>query len=136
MIVKHTKLADLYEADETAWLDAMADLIRREQYSELDYEHLQEYLNDMSIRERHQVQSRLEVLVLHVLKWTFQPDRRSASWRRSIIAQQERLALLMRRAVLRGHAEVILAEAYRIALRLAEAETELPAGSLPAECPY
>ena len=69
MIAKRTKLADLYEADETAWLDAMAELIRRGDYSELDYEHLQEYLSDMSLRERRAVESRLEVLIQRV-EWS------------------------------------------------------------------
>ena len=80
MIVKPTeKLADLYEADETAWLDAMAESIRKGRLDDLDYAHLAEYLEDMAKRDRREVKSRLTVLAAHVLKWQHQPKKRSRS---------------------------------------------------------
>ena len=72
-------LAALYEADETAWLEATADLVRRGLYDQLDTENLSEYLSDMAKRDRREVESRLIVLLAHVLKWVHQPDRRSGS---------------------------------------------------------
>src|SRR5438094_601214 len=48
-------LPELYEADETAWLETMADLIRAGKYKELDYLHLGEYLSDMARRDRREV---------------------------------------------------------------------------------
>jgi hypothetical protein len=129
-------LAELYLEDETAWLEAMADLIRMGQYAELDYSHLREYLTDMSRRDRREVRSRLVGLLLHILKWAHQPDHRSRSWRGSIIAQRQELSALASRGVLRQHAEAVLAETYQDAVELAVAETGLPRETFPAECAY
>jgi hypothetical protein len=125
----------LYETDETAWLDAMAELIRQGRWDELDYPHLAEYLTDMARRDRREVESRLATLLTHVLKWIHQPDHRSNSWRGTIIEQRQELARLVERGVLRNHAEAVLANVYAQAVERAAAETGAPAASFPEECP-
>ena len=129
-------LADLYLEDETAWLDRMSELVRQRRLTELDLDNLTEYLSDMARRERREVKSRLGLLITHLLKWEFQPERRSGSWRATIITQRQELADLAGSGVLRNHAEAVLAEAYANAVEVAAAETGLVAGSFPAECPY
>src|SRR5262249_19869617 len=136
MIQRATTVAQLYEADETAWLEAMAELIEQGRWDELDYAHLGEYLSDMARRDRREVQSRLTTLLAHVLKWVHQPEHRSRSWRGTIIEQRQELADLVASGVLRNHAEAALASVYAKALERAAAETELPAGSFPQVCPY
>lgn len=136
MIVKHAKLADLYMADETAWLDAMADFIARGEYSQLDYEHLREFLTDMANRDRKEMKSRLIVLIAHVLKWVHQPGRRSKSWALTILEQQDELSDDLSQASLRNHAMSVLSEAYQKALRRATRETGLKAQRFPSTCPY
>jgi hypothetical protein len=131
-----TALSELYESDETAWLEAMADLIRQGRWDDLDYPHLGEYLADMARRDRWEVESRLATLLAHVLKWGHQPDQRSRGWRGTIIEQRQELADLTARGVLRNHAEVTLPGAYAKAVERAAAETGLPAEAFPAECPY
>jgi hypothetical protein len=69
----------LYEQDETAWLETMSALAAAGRYSEMDYAHLKEYLSDMAKRDRREVFSWLVVLLCHLLKWEYQPDRRSGS---------------------------------------------------------
>jgi Domain of unknown function DUF29 len=129
-------LGALYECDETAWLETMSELIRLGRLDKLDYPNLAEYLADMARRDRREVQSRLTVLIGHVLKWTYQPDHRSGSWKGTIIEQRQELENLLRRDVLRNHAELALAEAYRNAVERAAAETGLPSETFPAACPY
>jgi hypothetical protein len=136
MIVKHTNLADLYEADETAWLDAMAELIARGEFSQLDYEHLREYVTDMANRDRKEVRSRLIVLIAHILKWEHQRSRRSKSWGRTIREQQRELEPDVSRGVLRRHALEVLAEAYQKALGDASYDMGVPEKRFPTECPY
>jgi hypothetical protein len=137
MIARLTNpLAELYDADETAWLEAMSAHIRGGRLAELDLPHLAEYLDDMARRDRREVKSRLVSLIAHILKWTRQPDQRSGSWRRTIIAQRQELGDLLESGTLRNHAEAILAEAYTAAVEQAAAETDLPAPSFPAECPW
>ena len=72
-------LPELYAEDETAWLDAMADLLAAGAYAELDYASLREYLTDAAQRDRREVESRLVILLAHVFKWVHQPDHRSGS---------------------------------------------------------
>src|SRR5260370_22388682 len=81
-------LSVLYERDETAWLEAMSALAAGRRYAEMDYLHLSEYLADMAKRDRREVFSRLVVLLSHLLKWEYQPDKRSGSWRGTIRGQR------------------------------------------------
>src|SRR3954465_2883620 len=97
-------LAELYETDETAWLDTMAELIQQGRWSDLDYPHLQEYLTDMARRDRREVESRLTVLIAHVLKWVYQPDHRPRSGRATVVEQRQELTHLAGSGVLRKHA--------------------------------
>jgi hypothetical protein len=129
-------LAALYEADETAWLDATADLIRRGRTDELDLPHLAEFLEDMARRDRREVESRLSVLIGHLLKWRFQPERRSRSWRVTVETQRQELEADFESGTLRNHAADFLPKAYRKAVRLAAAETALDESAFPEACPY
>src|SRR5579872_6220306 len=129
-------LSVLYERDETAWLEAMSELIRLGRLEEVDYPNLAEYLADMARRDRREVESRLTVLMAHALKWAHQPDRRSGGWKGTVVEQRQELEGLVRRGVLRNHAEAVLADAYRKAVERTTAETGLPAQTFTIECPY
>lgn len=126
----------LYELDETAWLESMSELIRFGRYEEIDSLHLAEYLKDMARRDRREVESRLIVLMAHLLKWAHQPDRRSGGWRATIIEQRQELEGLVGRGVLRKHAEAELEDAYQKAVERAAAEAGLAPDAFPAVCPY
>ena len=129
-------VSELYETDETAWLETMAGFVRERRLNELDYVHLAEYLEDMARRDKREVLSRLALLLAHLLKWKHQPEKRSSSWRVTIETQLQELMELLESGVLRNYAEEILAKAYANGIRLAIADTGLPAGSFPAICPY
>ena len=129
-------LAALYTDDETAWLEAMAALVRRRDLAALDLDNLGEYLSDMARRDRREVKSRLVVLLAHLLKWQFQREKRSRSWRTTILSQRQELADLAGSGVLRAHADAVLSDAYENALERAASETGLPRSMFPAECSY
>jgi hypothetical protein len=129
-------LAALYTEDETAWLETMAALVRRRDLAGLDLDNLGEYLTDMALRDRREVKSRLVILLAHLLKWEFQPEKRSRSWRTTVLNQRQELSDLASRGVLRVHAEAVLPEAYDNAVELAASETGKPKTSFPAACPY
>jgi hypothetical protein len=129
-------LSHLYLEDETAWLEAMAELLEHKAYSELDYENLREYLTDMAGRDRREVESRLVELLMHLLKWQHQVEQRSRSWLHSIVHQQFELRRLIGRGVLRNHAEAVLPETYQEAVQLATCETGMKPDAFPSECPF
>lgn len=128
--------SDLFLEDETAWLEWMAERIQAGAHEELDYRHLQEYLLDMAKRDRREVESRLVVLMMHVLKWVAQPQGRCGSWRSTILEQQFELGRLAGQGVLRNHAESTLPELYLVAVKRAVAETGLAPEVFPPECEY
>jgi hypothetical protein len=129
-------LAALYEADETAWLEATAELIRHARFDQIDPGTLAEYLADMARRDRREVSSRLAVLIAHLLKWRYQPDRRSGSWRGTMEVHRQELAELFVSGVLRNYAAEVLGKAYSNGVRQAAAETGLPDSTFPADCPW
>jgi len=129
-------LALLYERDETAWLDAMADLVRAGRLDQIDTVNLAEFLESMANRERREVTSRLKVLLAHLLKWTHQPGHRSRSWRQTVEIQRRELADLLKSGTLRRHAVEDLGRAYDLAILKASAETGLPESTFAAECPF
>ena len=73
----------LYESDETAWLEQMANLAAAGRSTELDLINLSEFLAAMAKRDRREVLSRLILLLAHALKWEYQPERRTGSWHAS-----------------------------------------------------
>lgn len=130
-----TELAQLYESDETAWLEQMVRCIREGRLEELDFAHLAEYLSDMARRDRREVTSRLIILLSHILKWEHQREKRSSSWQRTIVVQQQELDDLLT-GVLRQHAEAAFASVYEKSVRRAAVETGLESASFPPSCPY
>ena len=75
-----------YEQDLLAWAEANACLLRAGRLSEVDAEHIAEELEDVGKSERRALRSHLRNLMLHLLKWQFQPGLRGPRWRRSIQA--------------------------------------------------
>lgn len=131
-----TTTAPLYEVDETAWLEATADLLRRGCLDAVDLDVLAEYLTDMAKRDRREVFSRLVVLLSHLLKWEYQPDHRSGSWRGTVLEQQRELRQLLESGTLRNHAGTVFPDAFADARKQAAAETGLARGTFPEECPW
>ena len=84
---------NLYDHDFNAWTQQQAALLREGKWQALDYAHLAEEVEDLSRRERQALRNRLIVLLVHLLKWRYQPTRRerSRSWYYTI--REQRLAL-------------------------------------------
>ena len=130
------KLARLYENDETGWLEQMSKLINERRYGELDYRHLGEFLLDMAKRDRREVLHRITTLLTHLLKWDYQPRKRSRSWRMTILTQRHELQDLLESRTLENHALEIMPKAYARAIKEAAAETGLADHRFPKDCPY
>src|SRR5947208_12657968 len=89
------RTADLYDKDFAEWTRHNAELLRSGRVTEADLEHIAEEIEDMGKRERRELLSRLTVLIVHMLKWNVQPDRRSRSWEGTIRVQRKDLAKLL-----------------------------------------
>jgi len=129
-------LRDLYEQDETAWLDRIVELIRDTRYEELDFVNLREYLANMAVRNRREVTSRLTSFLADWLRWEHQPEHRSSEWAAALVAQREDLAALVSTGVLRSHAEAILDDAFENAVRQVAGETGDSIDTYPQKRPF
>lgn len=81
-----------YEKDVIAWAAEQAALLRSGDLSSLDIEHIAEEIEDVGKSERRELASRMAVLLAHLLKWQYQPDRRGSSWQRTIKEQRRAIA--------------------------------------------
>jgi hypothetical protein len=129
--------SSLYDQDLYAWAMHSARLLRERRLEDLDLDHLAEELEAMGKSEQRALESRLTVLLAHLLKWQFQPEKRSKSWQRTLIEQRKRIARLLRDSPsLRPRLADALADAYDSALRLAADETGIDESEFPQTCPY
>jgi len=69
-----------YDHDVVAWASEQANLLRTGQFDLLDIQHIAGEIEDVGKSEQRELASRMAVLLAHLLKWRFQPERRGASW--------------------------------------------------------
>ncbi|WP_419757266.1 DUF29 domain-containing protein [Acidisoma sp.] len=130
-------MSDLYERDFFAWANEQAELLRSGKLSDADIINIAEEIDSMGRSEKRELVSRLTILLLHLLKWQFQPTHRGASWEASVANARDHVAdHLTDNPSLRVRLPEATASAYRYALREASAETGIRASAFPATCPY
>ena len=126
-----------YEKDFYAWLIKNAQLIRNQQFSEIDAEQIAEELESIGRSEKRELLNRLTVLLAHLLKWQFQSVRRSRSWNNTILIQRIDIQeLLQDSPSLRSELEFKLEIAYEKAKLMAEDETGIDKKIFPLSCPF
>jgi hypothetical protein len=126
-----------YDTDFYAWTQAQAAAIRAGAWSAIDRAHLAEEIEDMGASQRHAVVSHLQILLAHLLKWEYQPGRRSDSWLHSMgNAQIEIETYLEENPSLRPQLPAFVARAYPRARRLAMLETGMAQSFFPPDCPW
>lgn len=127
----------LYDRDFLAWTEQQATLLRASRLDQLDRDNLAEELDTMGRSEWGELESRLEVLLMHMLKWDYQPARRSRGWKGTMREQRNAIRRLMRRSPsLKRDLETTIADIYRDAVGRAIDETGLSAATFPDQLPY
>ena len=126
-----------YETDLYAWTQAQAAALRAKKWEILDLANLAEEIESLGHEQAHAVESHLAILLMHLLKWRYQPTRRSRSWRLSIRnARIEMRKRLRRSPSVRPELPTILLDAYTDARKLAMDDTGLPLATFPETCPW
>lgn len=137
--------SELYDTDYGAWARRQVELLHAGRFGDLDVDHLVLELQDMGRSERNELESRLVVLLAHLLKWRYQYHRladrwqefRGDSWRATIIEQRDRIARRLQRSPgLAPALGALVAEAYADAVGLAAKESGLSEADFPATCPW
>ena len=128
-----------YHVDIVAWANEQARLIRSKQFDLLDLEHIAEEIEDVGKSEQRELASRMAVLLAHLLKWEYQPERRGSSWRETIETQRERLERRLRKTPSLKAAfkdPDWMADAWDDAVDFAIQETGLARKIFPKTCPW
>ena len=126
-----------YEEDFYAWTAEQARLLRSGELSSIDVANIAEEIESLGRSDKRAIESRLTVLLMHLLKWQIQSKMRSQSWSGTILEQRRRIEKLLRESPsLRASVNEALAEAYSDAREAASNETGLPETDFPTECPF
>jgi len=126
-----------YDRDVILWAEEQARLLRAGRFAELDIEHIADEIEDVGKAEKRELASRMAVLLAHLLKWRFQPEKRTRSWRLTIRTQRERIELAIEdtpslKSVLRS--PKWQRDAWLDGRSQAERETGIE--DLPEDCPF
>jgi len=128
---------DLHDRDFFGWTRQQAELLKSGRFAELDAVHLIEEIEAMGRSERRELTRRLEVLMIHLLKWQYQPAFRGRSWELTIVEQRRRIAkLLANNPSLKPELESCYLDAYDDARFGAMKETGLELDTFPLEAPF
>ena len=126
-----------YDQDFYTWTQQMAMALRQKNWAALDIENLVEEIEALGKRDRRAIKSRLEILIMHLLKWQLQSSQRSRSWKSTVTEQRLRIQdLLTDSPSLKNYLFEILPEAYKNGRKLASDETGLTLDVFPETCLY
>jgi hypothetical protein len=128
-----------YDTDFYEWTQHQAAALAAGHVSELDLANLAEEIESLGKRDRRGLRNNLKVLLMHLLKWCYQPEMRQTghSWESSIIEHRDRIEVISDDSPsLRRQVPAIMTAAYPRARRLASSETGLPLETFPETCPW
>ncbi|MFB2974170.1 DUF29 domain-containing protein [Aerosakkonema sp. BLCC-F183] len=132
-----TAITSLYEQDFYLWLQTNINLLKEGKFNEIDLENLLEELESMGRSDKNALKSNLRVLLMHLLKYKYQPEKRTNSWRYTIREHRIRLGDTFKTSPsLYRFFEDIFNESYQDARELAAAETGLSIKVFPPESPF
>ncbi|EBW7148991.1 DUF29 domain-containing protein [Salmonella enterica subsp. enterica] len=130
-------MTERYDTDFYGWTQEQADLIRAGRTEDLDLKNLLEEIEAMGRSERRELESRLQVLFMHLLKWQYQSERQGRSWQLTIEEQRRKaLRILQENPSLKSRLTEIIKDAYGDAVIAAERETNIRRSVFPETCPW
>jgi hypothetical protein len=135
-LFRHSHLTP-YEADYAQWCAEQGALLREGRLTDLDRENLAEEIESLGRSDKREIESRLKVLLVHLLKLQFQSKQMKEGWKSTVVEQRRRIRKLVKESPsLRSYPMQVLAEEYEYARSDAAGETGLPARVFPENCPY
>jgi hypothetical protein len=127
----------LYDQDFYAWTQRQAALLRSGLLDEIDMENLIEEIESLGRQERQELENCLGILLGHLLKWYYQPEARSKSWRATIEEQRFRIdRLIKKNPSLKPYLQEAIKIGYILGLSLIDRETPLDSRQLPQTCSF
>ncbi|WP_449419016.1 DUF29 domain-containing protein [Phormidium nigroviride] len=132
-----TLTSSLHDQDFNLWVESTIELLQQKRFEQLDIESLISEVESMGKNDRKSVKSNLRILLMHLLKWQYQPDKRTNSWRTTIKEHRNRLEDdFADSPSLKNYFLEVFDECYQKAKDLASSETGLSISVFPVECPF
>ncbi len=132
-----TENSDVYNRDYCLWVELMIQFLQEGKLMELDIPNLLEELDDISGSQRDALESNLEIILMHLLKYYYQPQLRSRSWLLTIFEHRNRLKKAFKRSPsLQRYYQEVFSECYQTARKMASIETDLPMSDFPETSPF
>jgi hypothetical protein len=126
-----------YDRDLYSWAVEQAALLRAGRIAEADVLNIAEEIDDVGLEQYYKLESALRVILLHLLKWDRQPQRRSRSWWASIRVQRNHVRKVLRKNPgLKAEIDGAISEAYETARIEAASQTAIEEDEFPVDCPY
>jgi predicted DNA-binding ribbon-helix-helix protein len=130
-------LATLYEQDYYLWLETTVQLLQQGKLTQLDLDNLIDEIAYMARKEKKALASNLKILLMHLLKYKYQPEKRSNSWRYTILEHRQRIeADLEDSPSLKPYLQDVFPQIYSKARKVAAAETGLDISTFPPKSPF
>jgi Domain of unknown function DUF29 len=129
--------SNLYETDFFGWTVEQSKLLKEGNLKHLDITNLAEEVESLGKQQRQELENRLGVLLGHLLKWDYQPEKRSKSWKATIREQRRSIQrLIYQNPSLKPYLEEAVLYGYESGLDLVVRETPLDYPDLPTNCIY
>jgi hypothetical protein len=126
-----------YQQDYAGWAEDTAKAIEEGRWDEIDRGALVEEVESLAGRDRREIKSRLQVLLMHLLKMKYRPDKETRGWRNTVLLQREEIhTVLAESPSLQPLMAELLARAYPVARAMASNETGLPLETFPPSCEW
>ena len=137
VLVTAAEAQTAHDDDYCLWIEEQVALLRNGSVTRADLLTIAEELEGMGRSQKSAVESNLRIVLAHLLKYRYQPKKRSGRWEATLIEHRSRLHGDMRASPsLRRHAAETLTASYQAGRRLAAAETRLPQATFPEICPF
>lgn len=128
---------NLYEQDYYLWVEDILKKIQDKRWDEMDWDNLWSEIDDMGKSQKQRLISNLRILLMHLLKWEFQPDKRTNSWKYTIIEHRRRiLEQLEDSPSLKNYLNLKFEATYQKACKDASLETNFSLNLFPETYPH
>jgi hypothetical protein len=127
----------LYDTDFNLWIEQTVNQLKNGDLQDLDRQNLIDEIESMGRNDKREVKNRLIVLFMHLLKWQYQPEKRTSSWISTINEQRRQISTVLEDSPsLKPYLAEVFSKCYQLACNDASKETNLPKITFPSDCPF
>ena len=128
-----------YETDVIVWAQEQVALLRSGKLTEIDIVHIAEEIADVGRAEQRELANRMSILLAHLLKWKYQPDKRTNSW--EITIRNQRTSILKRLIKTPSLKPMLndpdwIEDVWADAIQTASKETAIEVADFSLRCPW